>query len=220
MAQPQQLFIMTSQSSIGNHFMAQMRDIHVQKDSMRFRKNLERVGEILGYELSKSLSFKKNNVQTPLGTHSSNLIEDKIVLVTILRAALPMYQGFLNFFDNAENAFIGAYRGAHKKDHTFEVNLDYVASADLNDKIVIVIDPMLATGKSLVKACHSLFQFGKPKHVHIVSAIGSRFGINYLSQHLDNYSVWLGDLDEELNEKFYIVPGLGDAGDLSFGEKL
>lgn len=220
MSEPTHLFVMTSQPSVGNQFMAQMRDKFVQQDSMRFRKNLERIGEIIGYELSKKLSYQNVEVQTPLGTHQSALLSDKVVLAVILRAGLPMYQGLLNYFDKAESAFVGAYRGAHAADYSFDVNLDYVVSASLEGKVVVLIDPMLATGKSLVKACHSLRKFGNPAHWHIVAAIGSRAGVEYLSRHLENYSVWLGDLDERLNDKFYIIPGLGDAGDLSFGEKI
>ncbi|MCS6832612.1 MAG: uracil phosphoribosyltransferase, partial [Flammeovirgaceae bacterium] len=174
----------------------------------------------IGYELSKTLEYQHVAVQTPLGVHRSVLLKDKVVLAVVLRAGLPMYHGLLNYFDKAESAFVGAYRGEHASDYSFDVHLDYVASASLSDKIVVLIDPMLATGKSLVKACHSLRRFGEPKHWHIVAAIGSKVGIAYLTEHLENYSVWLGDLDEELNDKFYIIPGLGDAGDLSFGEKI
>jgi uracil phosphoribosyltransferase len=213
------MFILTEQPSIGNQFLAELRDIQTQQDRMRFRKNLERLGELLAYEVSKTLTFQSTEVQTPLGSAQIELPVDQVVLVAVLRAALPFYQGFLNSFDQAESGFIGAFR---KEDGAeIGVNLGYHASPNLDNKVLILVDPMLATGQSCATALKTLLEHGTPKATHIVSAFAAPEGVKYLASHLDvSYSLWLGTLDEKLNSKSYIVPGLGDAGDLAFGEKL
>lgn len=215
------MFVLTQQNSIANHWLADLRNIQTQKNRATFRQNMCRIGEILAYEISKTFSYHKKEVQTPLATAQVQISDEKIVLATILRAGLPFYQGFLNVFENAESAFVGAYRGEHQKDESFEIQLHYSVAPDLNDKILILTDPMLATGKSLNIALKKLLKNGKPKHIHIASIIGSKAGVAYLQENIsDNFSLWLGDLDNELNPKSYIVPGLGDAGDLAFGIKL
>jgi uracil phosphoribosyltransferase len=214
------MFVFTQQPSIANHFLAELRDAQTQTDSMRFRRNLERLGELMAYEISKTFAYQSRKVQTPLGLCHTKLITEQPVLATILRAGLPLYQGFLNVFDNAESAFIGAYRGHSQADESFEIQLEYMASPDLNGKTLILIDPMLATGRSVVKTYQALLRYGKPAHTHLVAAIGSQEGVNFLQSQLPDCQLWLGDLDSELNDKFYIVPGLGDAGDLAFGNKL
>jgi len=213
------MFILSKQPSIANQFLAELRNVHVQKDSMRFRKNLERLGEVLAYEVSKTLSFQSKEVVTPLENTAMTVPSDQVVLVAVLRAALPFYQGFLNFFDQAESGFIGAFREEGAENLT--VNLGYHASPSLDGKVLILVDPMLATGQSCVAALHTLLQHGKPKAIHLVAAIAAPEGVQYLVERISQpYSLWLGTLDDRLNEKAYIVPGLGDAGDLAFGEKL
>ncbi len=216
------MLILTEQNSIANHFIAELRDQRIQKDSMRFRRNLERLGELLAYEISKKLDYEPRVVNTPLGIAETMLLSSQPVLITILRAGLPFYQGFLNFFDKAESAFVGAFRGQHNdRDFTFEIEMNYIAAPDLTGKQVILVDPMLATGKSIVITAQALHKYGQPAHVHVVAAIASRHGVDYLKANMQmEYTLWVGDLDEELNNKFYIVPGLGDAGDLSFGNKM
>lgn len=214
------MFILTSKNSIANHFIAELRDVKIQQDSMRFRKNLERLGEVLAYEVSKTLSYESAEVQSPLAISKTELLLNQPVLVTILRASLPFHQGFINVFDKAENAFIGAYRGKHLADESFDVEMDYLASPDLTDKTIILIDPMLATGKSLLKSYQALLKYGKPAKVIISAAIAAPEGVAFLQKHLPEATLFVGTLDEYLNEKYYIVPGLGDAGDLAFGLKL
>jgi uracil phosphoribosyltransferase len=214
------MFILHQIPSVANHFLADLRDVHVQKDSMRFRKNLERIGEILAYEISKEAEFVNRSIVTPLATAETKLMKEQPVLVCILRAGLPFYQGFLNFFDEAENAFIGAYRGKADDKHDFEIEMHYATSPKIEGKTVILIDPMLATGKSLVKTYQALLKVGKPAHLHVACVIGSQAGVDYIKKELPPHQLWLGALDKDLNEKFYIVPGLGDAGDLAFGAKL
>lgn len=213
------MFVFSKTPSIANQFLAEMRDVNLQSDSMRFRKNLERLGELLAYEVSKTLSYKSSQVQTPLGTAATQVIAEQPVLATILRAGLPMFQGFLNLFDKAESAFIGAYRGEHNDDNSFDIVLGYTATPQLDNKVLILIDPMLATGKSLVSVYNALMYYGKPYKTCIVSAIASKAGIAFVEKHIPDLSVWVGDIDPELNDKSYIVPGLGDAGDLAFGNK-
>ena len=205
--------------SIANHFIAQLRDVNVQKDAMRFRRNLERLGEIMAYEISKTFVYETQEVETPLGIANVPLSNQPIVLATILRAGLPFHQGFLNYFDDAGNAFISAYR-KHHKDGTFEIQLGYVSCPDLTDKILFVSDPMLATGASMNIAIEELKVYGKPAKTHIVTAIASRQGVDYVKRNNPKAHIWVGALDEELTARSYIVPGLGDAGDLAFGEKL
>lgn len=213
------MFIFTDHHSIANHFIAELRDTEIQKDSLRFRKNLERLGELLAYEVSKTLAYQTQKVQTPLGAVDTPLLEQQPVLATILRAGLPMYQGFLNFFDKAESAFIGAYRGPHSEDNSFDIVQGYTVTPNLKDKTLILIDPMLATGKSMVAVYQSLLFYGKPEATHVVAAVASQKGTEYVSGHIPDVSLWLGAVDKELNDKSYIVPGLGDAGDLAFGNK-
>lgn len=214
------MFVLTSNNSVANHFIAEMRDINVQNDSMRFRKNMERLGEILAYEISKTLDYEPAAVQTPLAVAQTQLISQQPVLVAILRASLPFHQGFLTIFDRAENAFIGAYRGKHRPDETFDVQMDYLASPDLSNKTIILIDPMLATGKSLVKSYQALMAYGKPKRVIISAAITAPEGIALIQNEIPEAELFLGTIDDNLNHKFYIVPGLGDAGDLAYGGKM
>lgn len=213
------IFNLSKTANIGNRFLAELRDVNIQKDRMRFRRNMERLGEILAYELSKHLSYEEVAVETPLGTATTALPSDRIVLATILRAGLSLHQGLLNYFDNADNAFISAYR-KHHPDGTFEINLEYVSCPDLTDCILILSDPMLATGASVDIALQELRPFGEPKEVHVVTAIASSAGINHIRRLHRNAYLWMGAEDEELTAKSFIVPGLGDAGDLSFGPKV
>jgi uracil phosphoribosyltransferase len=208
------------ENSILSQFIAEIRDETIQHDRMRFRRNLERIGEIFAYEISKHLNYKEKEIQTPLGISCMNLPEDMPVLATILRAGLPFQQGFLNYFDNAGNAFIAAYRKYHK-DGTFDINFEHMASPRLEGKVLIITDPMLASGASLVLAYKSLLSKGVPLHTHIVSVIASREGIAYLKNHLPSrkITVWTGAVDDELTVKGFIVPGLGDVGDLAYGPK-
>lgn len=213
------MFILSQQASIANQFLSELRDTQIQKDRMRFRKNLERLGEILAYEVSKSLSFQKEEIQTPLERTEMQLPSDQVVLVAVLRAALPFYQGFLNFFDQAESGFIGAFREESGAELT--VNLGYHASPNLDNKVLILVDPMLATGQSCVESLQTLLKHGTPKAIHMVAAFAAPEGVEYLKKFITTpYSLWLGTLDQKLNSLSYIVPGLGDAGDLAFGEKI
>lgn len=214
------MFILTNTNSIANHFIAEMRDVNVQQDAMRFRKNMGRLGEILAYEVSKTLMYQNTTVQSPLAEATTNLLSEQPVLVAILRASLPFHHGFLNIFDRAENAFIGAYRGKHRPDETFDIQMDYLASPDLSNKTIILIDPMLATGKSLVKSYEALLTYGKPVRTIIAAAIAAPEGLKYLQEQIPEAGFFIGSVDEKLNHKFYIIPGLGDAGDLSYGGKL
>ena len=214
------MLILTNTNSIANHFIAEMRNVDIQKDAMRFRKNMERLGEILAYEVSKTLTYQTATVQSPLAEATTNLLTEQPVLVAILRASLPFHQGFLNIFDRAENAFIGAYRGKHRPDETFDIQMDYLASPDLSHKTIILIDPMLATGKSLVKSYEALLTYGKPARTIIVAAIAAPEGIQFLKTSIPEAEFFIGAVDEKLNHKFYIIPGLGDAGDLAYGGKL
>jgi uracil phosphoribosyltransferase len=186
---------------------------------MRFRRNLERMGEIMAYEISKTLEYKSVEVQTPLTTTNCNVIAEPPVLAIILRAALPMYQGLLNYFDTADNAFISAYR-KHKPDGTFEIELEYTACPSLENRTLILCDPMLATGASMVVTIQKLAKMGIPKQIHIAAAIASQTGIEYVQKHLPHVHIWVAAIDPILNDQKYIVPGLGDAGDLAFGEKI
>ncbi len=209
------------QNSIFNQFISEIRDVTIQKDSMRFRRNLERMGEIFAYEISKTLTYKNIITTTPLGEANSKVLDSQPVIATILRAGLPLHLGLLNYFDQAQNAFVSAFR-RHKKDNTFEIALEYVACPDLTGKTVILCDPMLASGASMALTYKALLQKGVPAHTHIVTAIASQQGINFLKANMPtlNYTIWCGAVDEELTAHSYIVPGLGDAGDLAFGSKL
>ena len=210
---------LSEQNSVLNNFLKEIRDIGIQKDSMRFRRNLERIGEIMAYEISKTFSYQIENVQTPLGISPTNVFTDQVVLSTVLRAGLPFHQGFFNYFDRAENAFVSAYRKYTDKLH-FDVKIEYIASPSIEGKTLLIIDPMLASGSSIELAYKELLQKGTPATTHIAAIIASQEGVEYVKKHLpENVSLWLGAIDSELNEHAYIVPGLGDAGDLAFGEK-
>ena len=214
--------ILGQENTILNKFIAQIRDCKIQLDSMRFRRNVERVGEIMRYEISKTLNYQAQTVETPLGEAEMSLISDKVVIATVLRAGLPLQQGFLNYFDDAECAFVSAYR-KNKKDGTFKINVEYVSCGDLEGKILILVDPMLATGQSLRMTYETLVAHGgEPLHTHIASVIASEQGVEYAQQHLPagKTTLWLGAVDAELTSKAYIVPGIGDAGDLCYGKKL
>ena len=209
------------QNSIFNHFISEIRDINIQKDAMRFRRNIERIGEIFAYEISKKMTYENNEITTPLGISSESLMIEKPVLATILRAGLPLHQGLLNYFDGSENCFISAFR-KHKKGGDFEIKIEYMSSPYLEGKTVILCDPMLASGSSMVLAMEAILSKGKPKHIHVVVTIASSEGIQYFKENLPfrNCTLWLGAEDKELTAQSYIVPGLGDAGDLAFGEKI
>ncbi|RFS15306.1 uracil phosphoribosyltransferase [Emticicia sp. C21] len=214
------MFVLTETYSIANHFLAELRNQETQKDAMRFRKNMERLGEIFAYEISKTLTYQNRDVETQLGAKITQQVSQQVVLVTILRAGLPLHQGLLNYYDKAENAFIGAYRGKHDEKESFEIEMDYITSPDIQDKVLIISDPMLATGKSIEKAYHAMLRYGIPAKTHIVSAIASRRGVRFIKARLPQCRLWIGDIDEDMNSKSYIVPGLGDAGDLAYGGKV
>jgi uracil phosphoribosyltransferase len=207
-------------NSLFNQFISEIRNIDIQSDAMRFRRNMERIGEIFAYEISKTLPFVKKTIVTPLGEIEMNLIAQQLVLATILRAGLPLHQGFLNYFDQAENAFISAFR-KHDLEGNFEIQIDYMSAPALRNKMLILVDPVLATGKSMLLAFHELLAMGVPKHIHIVSAIASADGLEYIQKHLplNKCTIWIGAIDQELTAQSYIVPGLGDAGDLAYGAK-
>ena len=214
--------ILSKENSILGNFIAQIRNKDIQVDSMRFRRNMERVGEIMSYEISRTLNYKSHVVETPLGEVEMELISDKIVLATILRAGLPLHQGFLNYFDNADNAFVSAYR-KDSKDGSFKVKVEYVSSCNLEGKVLILIDPMLATGVSLQTTYEAIVErAGRPIHTHVASIIASEQGVEYALKHMPMKSttLWLGAVDAELTSRSYIVPGIGDVGDLAFGGKL
>ncbi len=213
------LYDLSKTPSIANVFVAELRNVQVQEDRMRFRRNLERIGEFLSLKISETFNYEEQEVQTPLGIANVQLPTEQPVIATILRAGLPMHQGFLNIFDRADSAFISAYR-KHHKDGTFEINLEYVSSPSLEGRTLILVDPMLATGASVVVSIKELLLNGTPKEIHIATAIASSSGIKHVQRNLPNVHIWTGAVDDELTAKSYIVPGLGDAGDLAFGEKL
>lgn len=211
----------SDQNSILNHFLAQIRDVNIQNDSMRFRKNIERIGEIMAYELSKTLDYKNTDVQTPLGIKQTTTIAEPVVLCSILRAGLALHQGFMNFFDAAENGFVSAYRNHYNNDDQFDILVEYQAAPSFEGKNLILIDPMLATGQSIVAVLQKLHLEHKPKEIHVAVVIAAPEGIDYLEKNLPSTChLWVAALDEKLNDKNYIVPGLGDAGDLAYGSKL
>lgn len=209
---------LSEQHSLVSNWVAELRDTGIQTDRMRFRRNLERIGEVAAYEISKMLPWETFDITTPLGTSSCKMLKEQPVLATILRAGLPLHQGLLNYFDQADNAFISAYR-KHKRDGSFDISLDYVSSPSLENRVVIVADPMLATGSSLVKTVQYLKEEGQPSEIHIVCAIACTVGIEYVHRNEPKVKIWCGDIDDELTAKGYIVPGLGDAGDLAYGTK-
>ena len=214
--------ILNKENTILNKFLAQMRDKRVQVDSMRFRRNMERVAEIMAYEISKKLNYKTEMVETPLGIAALESISDKVVIATILRAGLPFHQGFLNYFDDAENGFVSAYRKS-RPDGSFIVDVEYVSTSSLAGKTLILVDPMLATGTSLMLVYDALIRrAGEPEHTHFAAAFASEQGVDYVKKHTnpEKCTLWCAAVDEELTSKSYIVPGIGDAGDLAYGEKL
>lgn len=210
-----------AKNSILNKFIAEIRDKKNQKDALRFRRNIERIGEVLGYELSKNLPYSEVDVTTPLGISKQNLLQAEVVLCSILRAGLPLHQGLLNYFDDAENAFISAYRHHPNNKTDFEIVVEYFASPAIENKTLLLADPMLATGQSLVAVYEAIKKHGMPKEIHIIAVIGSQEGVAYIEKNFPkNTHLWVAAIDEELNDKGYIIPGLGDAGDLAFGQKL
>ncbi len=212
--------IIGNNNSVFNQFIAEIRDENIQKDSMRFRRNIERMGEIMSYEISKTFEYETREVITSLGIANVSMIKSQPVIASILRAGLPLHVGVLNYFDRAENAFISAYR-KHHKNGTFDIQLEYLASPELTDKELILCDPMLASGSSIVLTYNALLQRGKPRHTHIVAIIASTEGVEYARKQLpENVTIWCGAVDDELTAKAYIVPGLGDAGDLAYGKKI
>lgn len=216
-----QIHYLSEANSVLNHFLGQIRNVNIQNDSMRFRRNIERIGEIMAYELSKDLQYRTIDIQTPLGIKKTTEIEDQLVLCSILRAGLPLHLGFLNYFDNAENGFVSAYRHHPNNDAFFDILVEYEAVPNIENKNLLLIDPMLASGQSMVAVFNKLKNRGVPKEVHIAVIIAAPEGIAYLEKHLpSNCHLWVATLDEKLNDKNYIVPGLGDAGDLAYGKKL
>ncbi len=210
---------LSTKHSLISNWISELRNAEIQTDRMRFRRNLERIGEAIAYEISKTLPWVDKEIQTPLGIHTSKVLADQPVLAPILRAGLPLHQGLLNYFDRADNAFISAYR-KHHRDGSFEINLEYFSSASIENKVLIVCDPMLATGASLAATLQTLKNNGNPSQIHIVSAIAASVGIEYVIREFgEKLYIWCGDIDDELTAKGYIVPGLGDAGDLAFGPK-
>lgn len=209
----------SKQHSLVSNWVSELRNIDVQNDRMRFRRNLERIAEVIGYEISKELETKDIEVTTPMGTATTKVLKEQPVLATILRAGLAMHNGLLNFFDHADNAFLSAYR-KHHSDGTFEISMEYLSCPELDGRVVIISDPMLATGASLVKSIQYLKQEGDIKSIHIVCAIACTVGIEYVLRAEPKATIWCGDIDDELTAKGYIVPGLGDAGDLAFGTKM
>ena len=210
---------LSDEHSLVSNWISELRDINIQNDRLRFRQNLERIGEVGAYEISKKLSWVEKEVTTPLGTSMSKILEKQPVLATILRAGLPMHQGLLNYFDKADNAFISAYR-KHNADGTFEISLDYISCPEMENRVVIISDPMLATGSSLVKTIQFIREEGSPSEIHIVCAIACTVGIEFVLRAEPKATIWCGDIDDELTAKGYIVPGLGDAGDLAYGVKV
>jgi len=211
---------LSKEHSLLSNWIAELRDVNVQNDRMRFRRNIERIGEVIAYEMSKHMANKIVKTTTPLGIHDSKILQEQPVLATILRAGLPLHQGMLNYFDKADNAFISAYR-KHHDDGSFEIRIEYLSCPDLNDRILIIADPMLATGASLVQTIQAITKTQKPKEIHIAVAIASKAGIEVVENALGkNIPIWCGDIDDVLNDKSYIVPGLGDAGDLAYGTKM
>lgn len=208
------------QNSLVNQWMSELRNVEIQGDRLRFRRNMERIGEIAAYEISKSLDYIDVTITTPLGEHNSKILADKPVLATILRAGVPLHNGLLNYLDLSDCAFIAAYRKHNKESNSYEIEQNYVTCPNLDDKVLIIADPMLATGASLVLAIEGLLEFGTPKRIEIVTCLSTTIGIEKVLKTYPNVNIWAGDIDEELTGKGYIVPGLGDAGDLSFGEKL
>ena len=212
---------LVKQHSVVGHFLAELRSIDIQKDPMRFRRNLERIGEVMALELSRTLDYEEQEVITPLGVAHVHLLVEQPVLATILRAGLPMHQGLLNYFDRADSSFISAYRKHRKGEEGFDVEVEYLSSPSLHDRVLVISDPMLATGQSMVLVYKALLRLGKPKSVHVAAAIASAEGLEYAKLHMPaGTRFWIGAIDEEMTAQAYIVPGLGDAGDLAYGAKI
>ena len=216
------VYILDNQNTLANKFLAQLRDANVQQDSMRFRRNMERVGEVMAYEISKQMHYTAQVVRTPLGDAEVQMIDDKVVIATVFRAGLPLHQGFLNYFDDADSAFVSAYR-KYTDEQNFDIVVEYIACGSLEGKTLILVDPMLATGASFLAAYDAFVAHGgKPAHTHLVSVLASQKGVDNIVEHMPKgeYTLWCATVDAELNEHKYIVPGLGDAGDLCYGAKL
>lgn len=210
-----------SQDSLFNHLLSEIRDVNIQQDRLRFRRNLERIGEIMAYEISKTMDYEVKEVVTPLGVKEVRVLSEQPVLATILRAGLPFHNGMLNMFDHADNAFIAAYR-KYDKDDDSEIRVEYFSSPDLDGRVLVVCDPLLATGESLVKTIEGLLgDYQEPKHIHIAVAVASLDGLEHVRRRMSRQpvTIWVGSVDDELTARAYVVPGLGDAGDLAFGEK-
>lgn len=210
---------LSEEHSLVSNWISELRNVDVQQDRMRFRRNLERIAEVIGYEISKKMAWVDKEITTPMGTANSKVLAEQPVLATILRAGLGMHNGLLNYFDKGDNAFISAYR-KHHPDGSFEISLEYMSCPEIEDRVVIISDPMLATGASLVKAIQFLKEEGNIKELHIVCAIACTVGIEYVRREVPKATIWCGDIDDEITAKGYIVPGLGDAGDLAFGVKM
>ena len=214
------IHVLDEKKSILNTFISEIRDQKIQKDRMRFRRNIERIGELISYEMSQHLNYVSKKIKTPLGIKEIELPKDNVVVCSILRAGLPLHQGVLNYFDHAENSFISAYR-KYNTEHDFEIKVEYLASPKLQDATLIIADPMLATGRSMVAVYEGLKKLGTPKEIHVLCVIGSKEGVSFIKNHFpQNTHLWIATVDDTLNDKDYIVPGLGDAGDLAFGQKL
>lgn len=209
---------LSTQHSILNEWIREIRDVSIQNDRMRFRRNMERIGEISAYEISKLLPYRDVTVQTPMGESICRELAAQPVLATILRAGLPLHEGLLHYFDRADCAFVAAYR-KHHRDGSFEIAQNYLTSPDLSNRPLIIADPMLATGASLALAIETMTENDKPSQIHVVTAIACTVGIEYVKRRFPDVFVWAGDIDDELTARGYIVPGLGDAGDLSYGSK-
>jgi len=210
---------LSNEHSLVSNWVSELRDVSVQHDRMRFRRNLERIAEVIGYEISKKMDWVEQEINTPLGTHNSKVLQSQPVLATILRAGLGMHTGLLNYFDKGDNAFISAYR-KHNPDGSFDIRLEYMSCPDIENRVIIISDPMIATGSSLVKSIEFLKEEGTIKELHVACAIACTVGIEYVSRAYPGATIWCGDIDDEITAKGYIVPGLGDAGDLAFGAKL
>lgn len=211
---------LAKQRSVANHFIAEMRDVEVQKDPLRFRRNLERIGEVMAMELSRTMEYAEAEVTSPLGIARTDLLVDRPVLCTILRAGLPLHQGLLNYFDRADNAFVSAYRKHRKGEDGFDVEVEYLSSPSIEDRVLVISDPMLASGRSMVLVYKAMLRMGRPKAIHVVSVIASTEGVEFAKKHFPpNTRFWIGAIDEEMTAEAYIVPGLGDAGDLAYGNK-
>ncbi|WP_019038712.1 uracil phosphoribosyltransferase [Psychroflexus tropicus] len=214
---------LSQSNSVLNHFLHQIRDETIQKDRMKFRRNIERIGEVLCYEMSKTLNYKSHEFETPLSPSASEIVDEDLVICSILRAGIPLHNGILNYFDEADSAYVSAYRQQAESgaDEEFDIVVEYLSSPSLEGKTLLLADPMLATGLSMLHVLKALEKLGKPKSTHILSVVGAQAGVGLIDQYLpDHAHLWIADIDDDLNEKGYIMPGLGDAGDLAFGKKL